>query len=82
MQKAHAHSMDLNFPEPTSPLKRPKDVEITWEQWMRETATRTRIYLRDHYDPEERLRNKVSEPFVWIEPKGSSEATEQNPPEV
>lgn len=57
--------MSLNLPEPTEPLKQPSYRKVTWQEWMDETAQRTRDYLKNHYDPEERLANKVSERFVW-----------------
>lgn len=72
--------LKLDLPYPTEPLRAPKYVRISWQQCMEETAERTRIYLRDHYDPMERLLNKVYEPFVWIEP-GTRDASPVQSPE-
>ena len=58
-------AFDLHLPEPTAPLLPHADTPVSWHQCMAETAERTRIYLRDHDDPAERLASKVSEPFVW-----------------
>jgi len=55
----------LNFPVPTRPLKKNRKVKITWEQWMAETADRTREMLKNSpRDPEEELKRKVDVPFV------------------
>lgn len=54
----------LNLPVPTRPLKQTglcPEVKPTWEEWMRETADRTRALLRISQKP---VRRKAGKPFV------------------
>jgi len=55
----------LQLPVPTRPLKKNRSVKITWEQWMAETAERTREMLKNHpRDPAEELKRKFDVPFI------------------
>ena len=40
--------LDLDFPEPTSPLLPHDQSGITWDQWMHECSERTNAYLKTY----------------------------------
>ncbi|MCF6312883.1 MAG: hypothetical protein L3J39_10580 [Verrucomicrobiales bacterium] len=56
--------LELHFPDPEAPLKEPQTPAPTWEQWMTETADRTRFYLTQEYSQEQRKRNPAEKRFV------------------
>jgi len=56
--------LDLNFPDPEAPLKEPQTPSPTWEQWMMETAERTRYFLKHQNSREQRLRDPNEKRFV------------------
>ena len=54
----------LNFPDPETPLLEPQGPTPTWEQWMNETAERTRFFLQHRDSREQRKRDPAEERFV------------------
>lgn len=56
--------LELNFPNPEMPLKEPPCSQLSWEQWMMETADRTRYFLLHHDSREQRKRDPNEERFV------------------
>lgn len=56
--------LNLIFPELEAPLKEPQTPSPTWEQWMMETAERTRYFLKNKDYREDRRHNEAEERFV------------------
>lgn len=56
--------LDLNLPDPETPLKEPQSPPPTWEQWMEETAERTRFFLLHQDSQEQRMRDPAEKRFV------------------
>lgn len=57
---------DLDLPSPASPLRESATPAISWQEFMDETAMRTRLYLERYDDREERARSRNSNEFVWL----------------
>ncbi|MFV0338255.1 MAG: hypothetical protein ACK5LK_08455 [Chthoniobacterales bacterium] len=55
---------DLNLPTPKSPLRPQSPSSISWQEFMNETATRTRLYLERHDDREKRARSRNPAEFI------------------
>lgn len=56
---------DLNLPSPDTPLRPSAAAPISWQEFMAETAVRTRHYLERFDDREERARNRNPAEFIW-----------------
>ena len=56
---------DLDLPSPEIPLREPTAPAISWQEFMDETAVRTRLYLERFDDREERARSRNATAFVW-----------------
>ncbi len=56
--------LELNFPNPEVPLKESQTPPPTWEQWMMETAERTRYFLKHQYSRELHMRDPEEKRFV------------------
>lgn len=60
---------DLDLPSPETPLSESAAPAISWQEFMDETAVRTRLYL-ERYDGreerEERARSRNTAEFVWL----------------
>ena len=55
----------LNLPSPESSLRQPDAAVISWQEFMEETAVRTRLYLVRFDDREERARSRNRDEFIW-----------------
>lgn len=58
-------SVDFDLPHPEVPLKDHADPKMSFEEQEKIFGSQRAAYLRDFYDPMERLDNKVAERFVW-----------------
>jgi hypothetical protein len=56
---------DLNLPSPETALRDPAPATISWQAFMAETADRTRFYLVEFDDREQRARSRNDAEFVW-----------------